>query len=90
VGTRAPVTRSSLDVPPGRTAFICVRFSLPPRVNPILYKFATQASDYVAIPPPPGHGYGVWALPGTLVESCRFDPGSVKGRCHGIEEGEKE
>jgi hypothetical protein len=90
VRTRAPATRSSLELAPGRTAFVCVRFSLPAAMNPILYKFAAQASDYVANPPPPGHGYGVWALPGTLVDACRFDPGSVKGRCHGLEEGEKE
>jgi hypothetical protein len=88
--TRAAVTRSSLELPPGRTSFVCVRFSLPPGISPILYKFAAQASDYVDDPPPPGHGYGVWVLPGTLVEACRFDPGSVRGRCHGLEEGEKD
>jgi hypothetical protein len=88
--TRAPATRSSVDVAPGATSMVCVRFSLPPRMNPILYKFAAQPSDYVTEPPPPGHGYGVWALPGTLVEACRFEPGTVKGRCSGLEEGEKE
>jgi hypothetical protein len=88
--TRARATRSSVEVPSGRTAFFCVRFSLPRGTKAILYKFATQASDYTAIPPPPGHGYGVWALPGTLVESCRFAPGTVKGRCQGLEADERD
>jgi hypothetical protein len=85
-------TRSSLRVLPGRTSFFCVRFSMPRGLHPILYKFAAEASDYTANPPPPGHGYGVWALPGTLVEACRFEPGTVKGRCHGLEadEGKRE
>jgi hypothetical protein len=91
--TRERATRAPVQVAPGRTAFFCVRFAMPRKTRGIVYKFATQAGDYTADPPPPGHGYGVWALPGTLVEACRFDPGSVKGRCHGLEadegEGEK-
>jgi hypothetical protein len=86
--TRAPATRSALAVRPGNTSFVCVRFSLPGGFKPILYKFAAEAGDYVAKPPPPGHGYGVWALPGTLVEACRFAPGTQKGHCHGLEVGE--
>jgi hypothetical protein len=91
VSPRVRATRSTVQVAPGRTSFFCVRFSVPSDTHVILYKFATQAGDYTADPPPPGHGYGVWALPGTLVEACRFAPGTVKGRCHGLEadEGEK-
>jgi len=63
---------------------------MPPDTRGIVYKFATQTGDYTADPPPPGHGYGVWALPGTLVEACRFQPGRVKGRCHGLEADEAE
>jgi hypothetical protein len=86
--THVRATRSAVDVQPGRTSFVCVRFSLPGGFKPILYKFAAQGRDYIANPPPPGHGYGVWALPGTLVEACRFAPGTQKGHCHGLEVGE--
>ena len=73
----------------GRTAFECARFLVPQREQPILFKLAAQSSDYTLDASAHGRGYGVWALPGTLVEKCRFFPGTVKGRCHGLEVGER-
>jgi hypothetical protein len=88
IQTHAPVSSRALTLAAGRTAFECVRFRLAAGENPILFKFAAQASDYTLGAGSPGR-YGVWALPGTLVEKCRFEPGTVKGRCHGLEVGEK-
>jgi hypothetical protein len=88
IQTRASVTARPLVVRAGRTAFECVRFLVPRRDNPILFKVAAQASDYTRVAALHGRGYGVWALPGTLVEKCRYFPGTVKGRCHGLEVGE--
>jgi hypothetical protein len=88
VPRHVPATRSSLQVAPGRTSFVCVRFSVPRGTHAVVYKFATQTRDYTDNPPAPGHGYGVWALPGTLIEACRFAPGTAKGKCHGLEADE--
>ena len=87
IKSRAPANNGAISVPPGRSVFACVRFLLPNREHPILYKFAARPVDYTLLPiaRDAGHGYGVWALPGTLVEKCRFEPSQVKGHCHGLE-----
>ena len=92
VQSRAPANNAAISVAPGRSVFACVRFLLPKKEHPILYKFAARNVDYTLLPlsPDAGHGYGVWALPGTLVEKCRFEPSQVKGHCHGLEVGEKD
>jgi hypothetical protein len=88
IKSRAPVSDKPLSLPPDRTAFECVRFRLPQRENPILFKFAVQPSNYTLAAAEEGEQYGVWALPGTLVDRCRFEPGTVKGHCQGLEAGE--
>jgi hypothetical protein len=88
IKSRAPVSGKPLTLAPGRTAFECVRFQLPRRENPILFKFAAAADDYTLAAAENGSRYGVWAVPGTLVDKCRFEPGTVKGRCQGLEAGE--
>lgn len=85
IQTHASVSGRALTLAAGRTAFECVRFRLAAGENPILFKFAAQISDYTLAAASEGRRYGVWALPGTLVEKCRFEPGTVKGRCHGLE-----
>jgi hypothetical protein len=92
IQARAPVTNKPIEVDPERTAFACVRFLVPRDENPILYKFAARRIDYTLYPlgRDKGHGYGVWALPGTLVEKCRFNPTQAKGHCHGLEVAEDE
>jgi hypothetical protein len=85
VQTHAPIADRPLTLAAGRTAFECVHFRLPRDENPILFKFAAQAGDYTLEAASKGQRYGVWALPGTLVEKCRFEPGAVKGRCQGLE-----
>jgi len=89
VKSRAPVGNKPLSFPPGRTAFECVRFRLPRGENPILFKFATQEHDYTLAAEENGRVYAVWALPGTLVEKCRFEPSSApEGSCQGLEDDE--
>jgi hypothetical protein len=85
IKSRAPVQTGPVTVSAQQTAFECVRFTLPRGVKPILYKFASQNGDYALRAAKAGRGYGVWALPGTLVEKCRYEPSQVRGRCHGLE-----
>jgi hypothetical protein len=90
VQSHAAVTNAPVTARPGRTVFACVRFNVPRHEKAILFKFAAVPADFTAYPlgPGQGHGYGVWALPGTLVEQCRFEPSLVKGHCHGLEADE--
>jgi hypothetical protein len=88
IKSRAPVSSGRRSLPGGRTTFACVRFLVPKGENAILFKFATQASDYTPAGAADGGLYGVWALPGTLVDRCRYEPGPVKGHCAGRENDE--
>lgn len=89
VKSKAPVGDSPLSLGPERTAFECVRFRLHRGSDPILFKFAVQARDYTLAAEEEGRVYAVWALPGTLVEKCRFEPSAAgKGRCQGLEDDE--
>lgn len=89
IKTKAPVSDKPASLAAGRTAFECVRFRLQRHENPILFKFAVRANDYTLGAEQNGRGYAVWALPGTLVEKCRFEPSAVaEGRCQGLEDDE--
>ena len=88
IKSRRPVEKGSISVPAGRTVFECIRFLVPRGMKPILYKFASQSADWSVKAAEAGRGYGVWALPGTLVEKCRYEPSMVRGHCHGLEADE--
>jgi hypothetical protein len=70
-------------------AVLCFQFPLPAGKSPILFKFAARASDYTHRAADEGADYGVWALPGTVLEKCLYSPGDLtKNLCHGVEAGE--
>lgn len=78
-----------LSVAPKTTKYSCLQFKLPADASLELFKFSFDPKNFARVNPKPGNGYGVWALPGTLTEACRFAPSTVKGKCRGLEVGEK-
>jgi hypothetical protein len=78
-----------LTVQPKSTEMLCLRFEVPKNASLELFKFGFDPQNFKRVNPNPGNRYGVWALPGTLTEACRFAPGTVKGKCEGLEAGEK-
>jgi hypothetical protein len=85
----APVSNEPLTVAAEGVAVVCFQFPLPAGQSPILFKFAPRASEYTLQAADEGGEYGVWALPGTVLEKCLYSPGDLtKDLCHEVEADE--
>jgi hypothetical protein len=87
--SEAPVSNEPLTVAGEGVAVVCFQFPLPAGQSPILFKFAPRASEYTLQAADEGGEYGVWALPGTVLEKCLYSPGDLtKDLCHEVEADE--
>jgi hypothetical protein len=85
----AKAANEPLTVAGEGVAVVCFQFPLPAGQSPILFKFAPRASEYTHQAADEGGEYGVWALPGTVLEKCLYSPGDLtRDLCHQVEADE--